>query len=432
MNWDSGNVSTSVQVPGCELLYAAGRGATGRVFVARQTALNRLVAIKFLSFDADADPEERLARFRREAAIMAGLSHPHVVSIFFSGEIDEIPYLVMEFVSDGDLRRRMTEGKPMPNAQVLSVLKPVGEALDYLHGKGILHRDLKPENILMLVDGIPKVADFGIAVERSESGEITRSGQGLGTLGYVAPEQQYRLPVDERADQYSLAAMTYEMLTGQRPLGVFKPPSHHNPQLSEETDLAVMKGLQEDPSDRFPSVLTFCRAVQSTLEPGAKTAVATNKRHSTGALAALATFFLLIGIWAFRPPPGGPPWPPPPWGRPPFVQMDGDVRRAQPVLTAQAAPKVPDREISPQFKALTAICAQNLWKEMGSPANLAKPVDDANWLDAEMYLHQYVDTQAYEIYVERGGPKLPPDPAMSGQDWEEAERRAWRKFGSPR
>ena len=141
-----------------------------------------------------------------------------------------------EYIEGGDLRRFMTAGQPMPVDQARSILLQVGEALTYLHAKGILHRDLKPENILMPTGSLVKVGDLGIAVLQEEAGVLTQSSRGMGTIGYVSPEQQYGLKVDERTDQYSLAALSYELLTGRRPLGLFPPPSRSNPRLSRELD----------------------------------------------------------------------------------------------------------------------------------------------------------------------------------------------------
>ena len=155
----------------------------------------------------------------------------------------------------------MTIGKPMSAGKARQILSQVGEALQYLHGKGIIHRDLKPENILLPTDSLCKVCDFGLAVMRDKSGSLTRSGHGLGTLGYVSPEQHYGLKVDERTDQYSLAALGYELLTGRRPLGSFHPPSRLNPQLSRELDGVILRGLAEQPRDRYPSVSDFLSAL---------------------------------------------------------------------------------------------------------------------------------------------------------------------------
>ena len=164
-----------------------------------------------------------------------------------------------EYIEGGDLRRFL-EGEAMPLPQVRSIVLQVGEAFGYCTSKGILHRDLKPENILMPTDSLVKVGDFGIAVMQDKAGVLTRSHRGMGTVGYVSPEQQYGLKVDERTDQYSLAALAYELLTGRRPLGLFRPSRAQSP--------LVPRGGRGDPpgpvrgaQDRFASVEDFTAAL---------------------------------------------------------------------------------------------------------------------------------------------------------------------------
>ena len=146
-----------------------------------------------------------------------------------------------------------------------------GKALEFLHSRGIIHRDLKPENILTPTEAECKVGDFGLAVMQDKAGLLTRSIRGLGTPGYVSPEQQYGLKIDERTDQYSLAALTYELLTGRRPLGQFLPPSRHNVQLPRKLDLAILRGLAEEPRDRYPSVGAFLTAFEQSLTSSPRT-----------------------------------------------------------------------------------------------------------------------------------------------------------------
>ena len=224
----------AIGIPGCEILRTLNEGGMGKVYLARQHALNRFVCVKVLSIPAGEDPERCRCRFNREAELLASVSHPHILSIFDFGTTTEsgLPFLVTEYIEGGDLRRFMNAGKPMPVGQARSILLQVGEALTYLHSKGILHRDLKPENVLMPTSSLVKVGDLGIAVLRDEAGVLTKSSRGMGTVGYVSPEQQYGLKVDERTDQYSLAALAYELLTGRRPLGLFPPPSRLNRDLS--------------------------------------------------------------------------------------------------------------------------------------------------------------------------------------------------------
>lgn len=421
MSMDFETDTLQQDIPGYQIQSALGRGSMGRVFVARQLVLGRQVAIKFLSVDLDADPVERLARFRREAAIMANLSHPNVLPVFDFGDADDRPYLVMEYVDGGDLRRRMSVGKPMPIEQILRVLRPIAEALAYLHGRGILHRDLKPENILMLGDGTPKVADFGIAVERSGSGELTRSGQGLGTLGYVAPEQQYRLPVDERADQYSLAAMTYEMLTGQRPLGVFKPPSHYNPSVSCSTNDVLIRGLQEDPSDRYPDVMTFCRAFEKSIEGQVNHPRPLWKPLAMLGLVVASALLGALAFWAFKTliiSRAREPLPPPAAAKP----------EPPPVEPVPLATPAPERGESDNFRLLQSAAAHQIWVHMGKPLSSGKGIDETNWFEAKAHVYGLVEERAYDNFRKRGGDEQDHDPKKSRKDWDQAEEDLVKEY----
>src|SRR5262249_17074572 len=157
-----------------------------------------------------------------------------IATIFDFGMADGRLYLVMEYIPGGDLRREMTPRKPMPVHRAIALLRPIAKALDCLHRQGILHRDLKPENVLMLDPDTPKIADFGIAVSDTSVGALTRADVSMGTVGYVAPEQLYRLDVNVLADQYSLGAIAYELLTGYRALGSIQPPSRLNRALGQE------------------------------------------------------------------------------------------------------------------------------------------------------------------------------------------------------
>jgi formylglycine-generating enzyme required for sulfatase activity len=238
----------------------------GVVVLARQLTLGREVAIKFVNLAIADEPGEKIARFRQEAELMARVAHPNIATVYDFGTVDDQPYLVMEYVGGGDLRREMVADQPMSVERSLALLRPIVRALSYLHRQGILHRDLKPENVLMFDEETPKVADFGIAVLGGSALESSsRTEQAMGTIGYVAPEQQYRLQVDERADQFSLAAITYELLTGRKPLGVFEPPSRLNRTLGPSVDAVVMRALSEDREDRYPTIQEFGDALDRAL-----------------------------------------------------------------------------------------------------------------------------------------------------------------------
>ncbi|MFO0956821.1 MAG: bifunctional serine/threonine-protein kinase/formylglycine-generating enzyme family protein [Isosphaeraceae bacterium] len=248
-----------------EILAPIGRGGMGEVFLAKQVALGRMVAIKLLSVAVgSSEAGDPAGRFRREAKLLAKANHPHIVQVYDSGHLGDRPYLVMEYVPE-DLRAQLRPGRPMAIGQARAILGPIAGALSLLHSLGIVHRDLKPENVLMAGPISPKVADFGIAALVGELRGNPRGGRGLGTPGYVAPEQQYNLPTDERADQYSLAAIAYEMLTGELPLGTLRLPSSLRPSLGPEVDRALLRALQEDPDDRFASIDEFSKALDKAL-----------------------------------------------------------------------------------------------------------------------------------------------------------------------
>ena len=257
--------STLPLIPGYELLRPIGQGGMGVAYLAKQLSLGRLVVIKFLNRDPDHDPQVQAARFRLEAELMAHVSHPNIAMIIDYGISDGRHFLVMEYVEGGDLRRYLDPKKPMGSYRVRNLLGPLVEALQCLHQHGILHRDLKPENILMAGGDTPKVSDFGIAMHSDVNGSPTHSEHFAGTIGYVAPEQQYRLPVDERTDQYSLAALCYELLTGQLPLGAFPLPSQVNSRLHASVDPVIRRALSEDRSDRYPTIRDFGAALDGAL-----------------------------------------------------------------------------------------------------------------------------------------------------------------------
>jgi formylglycine-generating enzyme required for sulfatase activity len=211
----------------------------------------------------------------------------------------------MEYIEGGDLRRQMESGHPLPLDRVRSLVLPVAQALACLHAHGIVHRDLKPENILMRHGCTPMLTDFGLAVLDTSSDSQTQASRVMGTLGYVAPEHQYGLPVDERADEYSMAAVFYELLTGHRPLGFVKPPSELNPELGERVDTVLLRALEEDPDDRYPTVQEFGVVLDRALsiqDGEDRHPLRTQRRQfrSAGVIVAMITLTVLAAITASR------------------------------------------------------------------------------------------------------------------------------------
>src|SRR5688572_27520957 len=211
-----------------EMISAVGAGGMGEVYQARDTKLNRTVALKILPAAFATDPD-RLARFRREAQVLASLNHPNIAAIYGLEDSGATHALVMEFVPGRTLSEIITG--PMPPAEALPIARQIASALEAAHEQGIVHRDLKPANVKITDDGTVKVLDFGLAKALAPAGSsgaadlansptltspaMTELGMILGTAGYMAPEQAKGKPVDRRADIWALGVVLFEMLSGK-------------------------------------------------------------------------------------------------------------------------------------------------------------------------------------------------------------------------
>ena len=203
-----------------------GEGGMGQVYQATDTKLNRQVALKILP-EAFAEDPDRLARFQREAQVLASLNHPNIAQIHGLEESDDTRALVLELVEGPSLADRISQG-PIPVDEALPIAKQIAEALEAAHEQGVIHRDLKPANIKVREDGTVKVLDFGLAkaLDTTPEGDPSKSptltaaatqmGVIMGTAAYISPEQARGKPVDKRADIWSFGCVLYEMLTGQR------------------------------------------------------------------------------------------------------------------------------------------------------------------------------------------------------------------------
>jgi serine/threonine-protein kinase len=272
-------------VAGYEILEVLGRGAMGVVYKARQRGLKRIVALKMI-LAGDHVGEAELARFRTEAEAAGQLQHPNIVQVYEVGEQGGCPFLSLEYINGGSLKDRLG-GKPQPVLHAAQLVQVLAQTMDFAHRQGIIHRDLKPGNV-MLVDarasrssestlsiaplveelyGIPKIADFGLAKRLEEDKGQTRSGTILGTPSYMAPEQAEgrSKEVGPLADQYSLGAMLYELLTGRPPFQgatVWEtldqvrsqepvPPSQLQPKVPRDLETICLKALQKEPHKRY-------------------------------------------------------------------------------------------------------------------------------------------------------------------------------------
>ena len=249
--------------PELDVVGMIGRGGMGAVYHARQPKLDRDLALKILLPDLGADPafEER---FTREAQALAKLNHSNIVSVYDFGERDGLFYLTMEFVDGVNLRQAMAAGRFTPE-QALAVVPGVCDALAEAHEMDILHRDIKPENILLDKSGRVKIVDFGIARmvgAVAPNYTLTQTGAVMGSPQYMAPEQLERThDVDHRADIYSLGVVLYEMLTGELPIGRFRPPSEKSG-TTRDIDAVVMRALEKELDRRFQNVTEVKTQVQ--------------------------------------------------------------------------------------------------------------------------------------------------------------------------
>ncbi len=236
----------------------------GIVYLARQTELNRLVAIKMINKNIHTSPEY-LQRFAIEAKAAGKLNHPHIVEIYDVGRVGNFPYLAFEYMDGGTLLEKIRE-KPLEPIDAASLLVPVAQAVHYAHNKSVIHRDLKPSNILLTVDGVPKVSDFGLAKDLESEHQPSISGDIIGTPNYMAPEQAMQEDqIGHAVDIYALGAILYCALTGRPPFVGTKQsdvliqvvskdpvsPRTLQPTIPIDLETICLKCLQRDPKARY-------------------------------------------------------------------------------------------------------------------------------------------------------------------------------------
>lgn len=264
-----------------QILEPLGQGGMAVVYKAFQPALERTVALKVIRRGFADDPEFR-ERFQREAKAIARLTHPNIVDVFDFDEVEGQVFLAMQYLEGGTLRDRLASlagrGERMLQDQTAGVVSQVASALEYAHKRGVIHRDIKPSNVILSEEGAAVVTDFGIAKIIGGT-QYTATGVGMGTPEYMSPEQGQGLPLDGRTDQYALAVMAYEMLTGSLPYTADTPfavvlkhvrdplplPSRVDPGVSARAEQVLLRALAKDPAQRYPSVTEFAGELSTAI-----------------------------------------------------------------------------------------------------------------------------------------------------------------------
>jgi TolB-like protein len=285
-----------------EILAAIGRGGMGEVYKARDTRLDRTVAIKFLPAGVSGDPGRR-ARFEREARALAALNHPNIVTIYAVEGDGDPRFLAMELV-DGKTLAQLIPAAGMSLVPLLAIAIPIADALDSAHRHGVVHRDLKPANVMVTSEGRVKLLDFGLARLESEpagAGEdatfdlLTQAGQVIGTCAYMSPEQAEGCAVDARSDVFSLGTILFEMATGRRPfqgrteLEVLAAVRHEHvpalreirPALPDAFDRLVARCLEKEPDRRVQTARDVYNELDA-IKKAAESAVAVADTRAAG------------------------------------------------------------------------------------------------------------------------------------------------------
>jgi serine/threonine protein kinase len=265
-----------------------GRGGMSVVYRAKHSRLGTSVALKVLAPELSSDDTFR-ERFLREAQMAAGIEHPNVIPMHDMGLHESSLYIVMRYVSDGDLKDLLAASGPLDAEQAISLLMPVAQALDAAHAHGLVHRDVKPANILIQRSGAGEVehvylTDFGIAKSVVSPSGLTRAGGLIGTVEYMSPEQSEGRDVSAATDEYGLASVFYQCVTGRTPFerdlvegawppggGTLEPLSRVRPELPSALDGVLAKALSRDPDERYATCEQFlgaCSYVLGTRAPG--------------------------------------------------------------------------------------------------------------------------------------------------------------------
>jgi predicted Ser/Thr protein kinase len=256
------------EIPGYEIIEKLGKGSMGLVFKARQTSVDRIVAVKVL-LDTLAQNKEFIKRFQREAKIAAKLQHNNIVNAIDAGEVEGHHYFVMEYVEGATIKDELDQKKVFDEKVALKIVLAVADAMKHAHERGLIHRDIKPENVILTKDGQVKLADLGLArLTADEKWAMSEAGMAIGTPYYISPEQvRGQVDVDIRGDIYSLGATLYHMVTGRVPYpgetpqevmrkhvdknAQLVPPDHINTRLSSGLGVVVETMMAKNRDQRY-------------------------------------------------------------------------------------------------------------------------------------------------------------------------------------
>src|SRR5580765_775397 len=258
-----------------EITGELGRGAMGVVYKALDPTISLTVALNTMRLDVHGlDAQEMVRRFQNEARAAGVLNHPNIVTIYDAGEQDGIFYIAMEFIEGTTLHELLAEKRVLATDEVLQLTRQICRGLDYAHSNGIVHRDIKPANIMITGNGTVKIMDFGIA---KSGGQVTNTGQVLGTPNYMSPEQVKGRPLDGRSDLFSLGVILYEMLTGEKPFvgqnvtTIIYKIVNETPITPRDLDVTVHPGLSaivtkalaKAPDDRYQTGADLVRDLEN-------------------------------------------------------------------------------------------------------------------------------------------------------------------------
>ena len=296
-----------------------GEGGMGSVFQAYDPALGRDVAIKIIRVDQQSHPK-LIQRFSVEANALAQLSHPNIIGILDYGEYNEMPYLVMDYISGSTLSARAKN--PMPWQEAAALLLPIARALAFAHARGIIHRDIKPANILLDQNNNPMLSDFGLAklLGREITLDLTNTGAVIGTPEYIAPEQARGKEIDGRADMYALGCVFYRLITGHIPYEADTPigmllkhvsasipnPRHLVKSLPVYVENVIIKSMAKDPESRYADMEAFSRVLEqlalgnskvNTLPPPPKNKLRTLLKRITPLALILLLLTIIVTLW---------------------------------------------------------------------------------------------------------------------------------------